>query len=169
MPSKCRLLAAITFCSSYVLHQALLMGEYISQASLMTALTQWRNLCADQVHKMAVGSDTSEEFTILWSAQAHAAKLKIEVTMNRYTCLHPRCTLDKMLKVASLTHNFPTDSQTWHKRHCLHYARIYVLLLKYLVPHHHLLIQLTRHLLHVCLRMHMRVLLWGKREEEVGV
>ena len=47
-----------------------------------------------------------------------------------------------------------------------HYAHIYVSLLGYLVPHHHLLIQLTN-LLHVHLRLHLRVLLYGKRKEKV--
>ena len=46
--------ASITFSSSYVL-QALLMDKYILQAMLMTAFTRW-NLCADDVHKMAVVS-----------------------------------------------------------------------------------------------------------------
>ena len=46
-----------------------------------------------------------------------------------------------------------------------HYAHIFVSLLEYLVPHHHLLIQLTN-LLHVHLRLCSRVLS-RKRKEEV--
>ena len=48
-----------------------------------------------------------------------------------------------------------------------HYAHIYVSLLGYLVPHHHLPIQPPLHLLHVHLRLHLRVLLCGKRKEKV--
>ena len=40
-----------------------------------------------------------------------------------------------------------------------HHAHIYVSLVRYLVPHHHLLIQL----LHVHLTLHLTVLLCGKR------
>ena len=47
-----------------------------------------------------------------------------------------------------------------------HYAHIYVSVLEYLVPHHHLLIQLTN-LLHVHLRLHLRFLQCGKRKEKV--
>ena len=59
----------------------------------------------------------------------------------------------------------PTRNLTQVTSHA-HYAHIYVSVLEYLVPHHHLLIQLTN-LLHVHLRLHLRVLLCGKRKEKV--
>ena len=45
-----------------------------------------------------------------------------------------------------------------------HHTHIYVSLLGYLVPHHHLPIQLPLHLLHVHLRWHLRVLLCGEEK-----
>ena len=65
----------------------------------------------------------------------------------------------ELWKVASCT-----ESQFTYK--LFPHAHIYVSLLGYLVPHHHLLIQLTN-LLHVHLRLCSRVLLCGKRKEEV--
>ena len=47
-----------------------------------------------------------------------------------------------------------------------HYAHIYVSLLGYLVPHHHLLIELTVHLLYVHLRLYLRVLLCGRERRK---
>ena len=49
--------------------------------------------------------------------------------------------------------------------HCFPHTHIYVSVLGYLVPHHHLPIQLP--LLHVHLRLHARVFLCGKRKEKV--
>ena len=51
--------------------------------------------------------------------------------------------------------------------YCFPHTHVYVLLLGYLAPHHHLLIQLALHLLHVHLRLHLRVHLWRKRKEKV--
>ena len=65
-----------------------------------------------------------------------------------------------------LSHNVQTPLNLTQVTHC-HPVNIYVSLLGYLVPHHHLLIQLPLHLLHVYLRLHLRVLLWEKREEKV--
>ena len=65
-----------------------------------------------------------------------------------------------------LTHHIVTALNLTQVAYCFPHEHIYVSLLGYLVPHHHLLIQLT-HLLHVHLRVCSRVLLHGKRKEEV--
>ena len=62
----------------------------------------------------------------------------------------------------SLTRSVQTPLNLTQVTHC-HPVNIYVSLLGYLVPHHHLPIQL----LHVHLRSHTTVLLCGKRKEKV--
>ena len=74
----------------------------------------------------------------------------------------------KDVQVVPLTRNVQTLSLNLTQViHCFPRAHIYISLLRYLVPHHYLPIQLTLHLLHVHLRLRPKVFLCGKREEKV--
>ena len=70
----------------------------------------------------------------------------------------------KDVQVVPLTRNVQTLSLNLTQVTYCHPVHIYVSVLGYLVPHHHhLLIQLPLHLLHAYLRLHLTVLLCGKR------